>query len=141
MAAFNKFESFVGSLGIEGHQLHTDTIRIYLTNNAPSAASDTNKADLAEIASSGSGYAAGGDDTTNTYAEASGTGTVTVVDVVWTASGGTIGPFRYVVAYNPNHASSALIGWWEYPGSASITLQDGETFTVDFASNALFTLA
>ena len=115
---------------------------MYLTNNAPGAAADTVKGDLAEIASSGSGYTAGGEDSTNTYAEASGTGTVTVVDIVWTASGGTIGPFRYAVAYNSTSgASSALIGWWEYPGSASITLQDGETFTVDFTGNTLFTVA
>ena len=141
MATFNKFESFVGTLGIEGHQLQTDEVKIYLTNAQPSVSADVNKADVAEIASSGSGYTAGGEDTTNTYAEASGTGTVTVVDVVWTASGGTIGPFQWVVAYNDTAASDPLIGWWEYPGSAAITLQDGETLTVDFASNALFTLA
>ena len=55
------------------------------------------------------------------------------------ASGGTIGPFRYVAIYNDTHASDALIGAWDY--GSSITLADGESFTVDFGSNSLFTLA
>nr|NIV10979.1 hypothetical protein [Fodinibius sp.] len=41
----------------------------------------------------------------------------------------------FVVLYNDTHASDALIGWWDY-GSA-ITLQDGETFTVDFGTEIL----
>jgi len=135
MAAFNKFESFVGQVGAEGHQLHTDALKVYLTNNAPSTSADNVKADCAEIASSGSGYTAGGEDSTNEYAEASGTGTMTATDIVWTASGGTIGPFRYAVMYNDTAASDPLVGWWDY--ASSITLQDGETFTVDFGASVL----
>jgi hypothetical protein len=60
------------------------------------------------------------------------------VDVVWTASGGTVGPFRYVALYNDTHASDALIGWWDY--GSGLTLQATETFTVDFGSS-IFTLA
>ena len=32
MATFSKFDCFVGDLGIEGHQLNTDTLMVYLTN-------------------------------------------------------------------------------------------------------------
>ncbi len=112
---------------------------MYLTNAAPDAAADAVKADLAEI-SAGNGYTAGGEDAQNDYTESGGTGTCTGVDIVWTASGGTIGPFRYAVLYNdtPTSPADPLIGWWDY-GSA-ITLQDGDTFTVDFGAS-MFTVA
>lgn len=134
MASFNKFESFVGLLGTEGHQLNTDTLQVYLTNTAPSAASDSVKTDLAEI-SAGNGYSAGGQDISAGYSEASGTGTLTGSDVTWTASGGAINQFQYVVLYNATAASDPLIGWWDY-GSA-VDLADGESFTVDFGASIL----
>lgn len=134
MATFNKFESFVGSLGTEGQQLNTDTINVYLTNATPSASADNVKADLAEI-STGNGYT-GPEDVTNAYSEASGTGSLTGTDVVITASGGSIGPFQYVVLHNSTN--DQLIGWWDY-GSA-LTLADGESFTVDFGAT-IFTIA
>jgi hypothetical protein len=48
----------------------------------------------------------------------------------WTATGGTIGPFRYAVLYNDTTASKNLIAWWDY--GTSITLSAGDTFAVDF---------
>ena len=137
MAAFNKFQDFVESLGLKEHNLNTDTLKIYLTNNAPDAAADADKADLAESVGAGNGYTSGGEDVTNVWSEAAGTGTCAGTDVTWTASGGTIGPFRYVVLYNDTHASDGLIGWWDY--GSSITLNDGETFTVDFGAS-IFTI-
>lgn len=138
MATFVKFETFVGDLGLQVHELNADTIKVYLTNATPSASADSVLLDLADI-SAGNGYTAGGDDVTNTYSETSGTGTCGATDVVFTASGGTIGPFRYAVIYNdtPTSPADPLIGYWDY-GSA-LTLQDGETFTVDFTN--LFTVA
>ncbi len=141
MASFNKFQDFVEQLGKGVHQLQAagHTLKVYLTNAAPDAAADAVKADLAEI-SAGNGYTAGGEDAQNDYTESGGTGTCTGVDIVWTASGGTIGPFRYAVLYNdtPTSPADPLIGWWDY-GSA-ITLQDGDTFTVDFGAS-MFTVA
>jgi hypothetical protein len=136
MADFNKFENFVGDLGLKVHNLNTDTLKIYLSNATPSVSADTVVADLAEI-SAGNGYTAGGADVQNTYSESGGTGTLAGTDVVWTASGGTIGPFRYVVLYNdtPTSPADPLIGWWDY--GSSITLADGETFTTDFGASIL----
>ena len=127
MAAFNKHNDFVEQLGLAKHNLNTDVQKILLTNTAPTAANSV-KADLTEI-TAGNGYTAGGEDIQNTWAEASGTGTLTGTKVVWTAAGGTIGPFRYVDLYNDTQTSPAdpLIGWWDY-GSA-LTLQIGETFS------------
>lgn len=133
MASYNKFESFVGVLGLGDHHLDTDTFNVYLSNAAPSASADDVKADLAEITNQ-NGYTAPVD-TQNGWSEASGTGTMTATDVVVTASGGTVGAFQYVPMYNDTHASDALMCWWDY-GSA-ITLQDGETFTVDFGASVM----
>lgn len=134
MATFNKFECFVGDVGLKVHNLNTDTLKVYLSNAAPSVSADTVKTDIAEI-SEENGYTAGGEDSTNTYSEASGVGTLAGTDIVWTASGGTIGPFQYAVLYNSTAGTSPLIGWWDY-GSA-VTLAIGETFTVDFGASIL----
>lgn len=128
MAAFNKFQQFVQDLAEKVHNLSADQIEIYLSNATPSASADLVKADLAEITNE-NGYAAP-QDTLNTGAEATGTYTLTGTKVVITASGGTIGPFRYVVLFNTTAAGDPLIGWWDY-GSA-LTLQVGETFSVKF---------
>jgi hypothetical protein len=140
MAAYNKFQQFVEDLAKKVHDLHADTLKVYLSNAAPSASADAVKADLAEI-SGGNGYTAGGHDTQNSVSEAAGTATVAAVDVVITAAGGSIGPFQYVVLYNdtPTSPADPLIAWWDY-GSA-LTLLDGESLTIDFGGNSLLTLA
>ena len=138
MASFNKFQDFAEQLGKGIHQLHAagHTLKVYLSNATPSAADDAVKADLAEITMTNEAtHGAGGGDVQNDYTESGGTGTLTGTDVVFTASGGTVGPFQYVVLYNDTAGSDNLIGWWDY-GSA-VTLQDGETFTVDFGASIL----
>jgi len=138
MATYNKFNDFVEQLGKGIHQLHAagHTLKIYLTNTVPDAAADAVKADLAEITAE-NGYPAGGTDAQNDYTEAGGTGTLTCVDIVYTAAGGSLWPLRYAVLYNDTPAAPAdpLIAWWDY-GSA-ITINDGETFTVDFGASVL----
>ena len=146
MATYNKFQDFAEQLLLAKHDFSAagHVFKIYLSNAVPSASLDAVKADLAEIAP-GSGYTAGGEDVQNTMAEAAGTATVTGTKVVWTAAGGTIGPFQYVVHYNDTQASPAdpLVNWWDY-GSA-LALQIGETFTVKFnngdPTGTIFTLA
>lgn len=141
MASFNKYQQFVEDLGNKVHDLvgTNDTFKVALTNTAPNAATHAVLADITEIGA-GNGYSAGGADAQNDGSESGGTLTVTGVDVVFTASGGTIGPFRYAVLYNdtPTSPADPLIGWWDY--GSSITLQDTETFTVNFGAS-LFTVA
>jgi len=140
MAAFNKFEVFTENLAEKVHNFDAaaDVVKVYLSNTAPLATNSV-KADIAEIAA-GNGYTAGGEDTQNATSRSGGTTSVTGVDVTWTASGGSIGPFRYVILYNDTPAAplDPLIAWWDY-GSA-VTLNAGESFTVDFGTS-LFTLA
>lgn len=137
MATYNKFQGFVGYLGLGAMNCNTDTFNCYMTNATPSASADDVKTDLAEI-STGNGYT-GPLDVTNTFSEAAGTGTMGATDVSWTASGGAIAQFQYAVIYNDTHGSDILQNWWDY-GSA-VDLADGESFTVDFAAGGLWTLA
>ena len=140
MATFNKFQQFVEDVTEKVHNLGADTLKVMLTNTAP-VATNTFFANLTEIAA-GNGYTAGGTQATiSSSSQTSGTYKLVLADVVFTASGGTIGPFRYAVLYNDTPISPAdpLIGWWDY-GSA-VTLNAGETFTVDFdATNGVIQL-
>lgn len=130
MATYNKFEPFTEAVAEKIHNLGSDTLKIMLTNSAPVAANEV-KADLTDI-SAGNGYTAGGTAVANvTSSQTSGVYKLVGDDVVFTASGGTIGPFQYAVLYNDTAASDNLIAWWNY-GSA-VTLADGETFTVNFS--------
>jgi hypothetical protein len=137
MATYVKFEQFAEDLGKGVHQLHAagHTLNVYLTNATPSVSADAVKADLAEITNE-NGYTAP-EDIQNDYTETGGTGTLTATDVEITASGGTVGPFRYAVVYNdtPTSPADPLVCYWDY-GSA-VTLQDGEKFTVDFGASVL----
>jgi hypothetical protein len=144
MASAVKFQSFVTRLAAGTHaaalNADTDTLKVYLTNTAPNVSSHAYRADLAEI-SAGSGYTSGGIDAQNAATTSTGTITVAGTDVTWTASSGTIGPFRYAVLYNDTPTTPSadpLIQYWDY--GSSITLADGESFTVDFGAS-LFTVA
>jgi hypothetical protein len=134
MATWNKFNDFVEQLCLQQHELNTDLVKMYLTNAAP-VNTNTVFGTPADI-SAGFGYTAGGDDTTNTMSEnPAGTAEVVAVDITWTAAAGSIGPFQYPVAYNDTNASNFLIGWYDH-GSA-VTLNDGESFKVDFGADWL----
>lgn len=141
MALFRKFNCFLQDLGRGLHNLHTDTLRVLLTNTAPSV-TDTIAGDLTEIAD-GNGYTAGGVEVQNTsFTQTGGLATLYGDDVVITASGGGIGPFRYAILLNDNGDSGGanpLIGWWDY--GSSITLAEGENFTINTdGTNGIFTL-
>ena len=58
MASFNKFNAFVADVANKVHNLGADTLKIMLSNTAPSA-SNAVKTDITEIAAGGD-YTAGG---------------------------------------------------------------------------------
>lgn len=137
MATYNKFQDFSNQL-IRGNQdwdLHV--YKIVLTNTAPvntQTSLDTVTNNPAPAAANG--YPAGGATTTITVSAATGTTTVQGTQVVFTAAGGQIGPFRYAILYNSSSTSpsNAMVAWWDY--GSSITLNDTETFTVQFNSSS-----
>lgn len=139
MAAFNKFNAFAQDIGRKVDNLNADTLKVMLTNVAP-VATNAVLADLTEIAA-GNGYVAGGTQSAgNTYAQSGGVGKLVSGNVVFTASGGAIGPLRYAVLYNSTAAGGPLIGWWDY--GSSISLNGGDTLTVGFdGTNGIFQLS
>jgi hypothetical protein len=78
--------------------------------------------------------------TVSSSSQTTGTYSLVIADKVLTASGGSVGPFRYVVIYNDTPTSPADPPIARYDYGSDITLADGETFTIDFGAN-LFTLA
>lgn len=136
MAVFNKFQAFVEDVAEKKHNLGSDQLVIALTNSAPV---NTNTV-LANITQISYTYCSTRNITTSTSAQTSGTYKLVLTDLVLTASGGAVGPFRYVVLYNDTATNDELIGWYDY--GSSITLASGETLTVDFDnSGGVLTLA
>lgn len=136
MATATKFQAFSENAYEGVHNLGSDTLKVMLCNTAP-VATNSVKADLTEI-SAGNGYTAGGSAITITSSsQSAGTYTLVGNDVVITASGGTIGPFRYAVIYNdtPTSPADPLIQFYDY--GSSITLNDGESFTTDFGASII----
>jgi len=130
MATLTKFYSFVEAIHEKKHNLGSDTLKILLTNTAPSL-SNTQKSDISGELSTANGYTAGGATVTITSsAQSSGLYTLIASDVTWTASGGNIGPFRYAVLYNDTATNDELIGYIDY--GYSVTVASGQTFTIDF---------
>lgn len=142
MATFTKFNAFVENLceAVYNFEPSAHTFRVLLTNSAP-VSTNSVKGDLTEI-SAGNGYTAGGTAITiSSSAQTSGTHKVVMADVTFTASGGSIGPFRYAVVYDdtPTSPADPLCFYWDY--GSSITLASGSSFTVDFDGSAgVFTL-
>lgn len=136
MASFVRFEIFSEDLAKKKHDLHADVLKVMLTNTTPNVATHVVKTDLTDLTAA-NGYPAGGVDTQNTVTRAGLVSSVTGTDIVFTAAGGSIGPFRYAALYNDTQTSPVkpLIGYWDY-GSA-LTLLDTETFTVDFSASQL----
>lgn len=131
MATFNKFNSFVEALAEKVHNLGSDTLSVALTNSAP-VATNTQLSNITEIAYT---YCSTRDITRTSSSQTSGTYTLVMTDHVLTASGGSVGPFRYAVIYNNTATNDELIGWFDY--GSSITLANGETLTLDFGASLI----
>jgi len=138
MSSYNKFNKTVRYLIDAGFNFTSDTFKICLTNTLPSAANAV-FTDITEIAA-GNGYTAGGSATTITESDSGGVATVKGSNVVFTASGGSIGPLRYAVLYDSTNAAKPLIAWWDY--GSSVTLNATETLTVAFdGTNGIFQIS
>ena len=141
MASFVKFSTFVEAVAEGGHNLGSDTINVALFNTAPTAATDTVFAPggAHPPPAAANGYAVS-EAAHVTSAQTAGTYKLVLSDVVFTAAGGSIGPFRYAILYNDTSATDLLIGYYDY--GSSVTLLTGETFTTDFsAANGVLTIA
>jgi hypothetical protein len=133
MASYIKFNSFVEAVAEKVHNLGSDQLKVALTNTDPTAAA-TNYAGLTSpLATTNLVGATPFNITRTSSSQTSGTYSLVLQDLTLTASGGDVGPFRYVVIYNDTATNDELIGYYDYGASASIT--DGNTFTIDFTQS------
>jgi hypothetical protein len=136
MATYTKFQPFVENLAEKVFNLGSDTLKVALTNSAPLATYGT----LSQITEISYTNCSSRNLTIASSAQSSGTYKLTINDLVLTASGGTVGAFRYVVIYDDTATNDELIAFFDY--GSSITLADGETFTLDFdGTNGLLQIA
>ena len=136
MAAYNKFNSFVEAMAEKVHNRGSDTLTVALTAaaNAP-VATNTQLSNLTQIAYTNLSSRVL---TGVTSSQTSGTYTLDADNLVLTASG-TVATFRYIVIYNDTATNDELICWFDY--GSDVTLQNGETFTIQFDAAGIFTLA
>lgn len=144
MASFIKYYQFVENLAKGVHNFTSDatsTVTVALSNTAGDIAQTM--ATLSQITQISYTNCSSRVVTSITCEQTSGTmNLIASNDLVLTASGGTVGPFQYVILYDDDPTSPAdpLIGCYDY-GSA-VTLQATETFTINFDQvNGILTVA
>lgn len=144
MATFVKINDFVAN-AVENMDLESDQLVIALSNTAPSSESSNPTADgngiLGNVTQVSYSNLSSRNLTTTSSGQSSGVYKLVLADLTLTASGGSVAAFRYVYIYNDTVTSPAdpLIGYYDY--GSSLTLNDGDTFTIDFSpSNGVIQL-
>lgn len=142
MATFNKLNGFVEHVAEGVHNLGSGALTLALSNTAPGSESSPPTAStanciLANVTQISYTNCSSRVLTTSASAQTGGTYALTVNDLTLTASGGTVGPFRYIYVYNdtPTSPADPLIGYYDY--GSSITLADTETFLFDAGANII----
>ena len=142
MASFTKVNDFVVNLA-NAMDLDGDTLKVALCNTDPTAGTnvvDDNNGVLANVTEINYANLSSRQLQNVTSTQTSGTYKLSANDLVLTASGGSVAPFRYVVIYDDTVTSPAdpIIGYYDY--GSSLTLNDGDTFTIDIGTNGILTL-
>lgn len=142
MVAYNKFQIFVQDVCNKVHNLASDTLKVALSNVAP-VNTNTILSNITQITAA-NGYTSGGNAVTGVSStQAGGTETLSANVVTFTASGGAMATFRYVVLYNSTPVNGNLIAWWDF--GAGITLNSGDSMVVQWnggtVSGTIFTMA
>ena len=144
MASFVKINDFVAN-AVENMDLESDQLVIALSNTAPSSESSNPTADgngiLGNVTQISYSNLSSRNLTTSSSGQSGGVYKLVIADLTLTASGGSVAAFRYVYIYNDTVTSPAdpLIGYYDY--GSSLTLNDGDTFTIDFSpSNGVIQL-
>jgi hypothetical protein len=145
MATFNKVNDFVVN-AVHNMDLQTDQIIVALSNTAPASESPNPASDgngiLANVTQVSYSNLSSRNVTTSSSTQTGGTYKLVLADITLTSSGGSTGPFRYVYIYNDTVTAPAdpLVGYYDY--GSSLTLNDGDSLTVDFsASNGVLQIA
>ena len=126
MPTIQVFNSFKEAVAEKVHNLGSDTLKVALTNTAPSL-SNTQLSNITQIAGTG-GYAPA-TATVTSSAQSGGTYSLAIGAVTFTASGADFAPFRYFVLYNDTATNDELIGFGDY--GVAYTLPNGQSFTIN----------
>jgi len=139
MATFQVVDEFANFLGKKRDDLSADAFKAMLTDVAPTKAGTQIKADITEIAA-GNGYTAAGVALTGVTWTETGAGTgiwaFTSAAFAWTAAGGSIAQFRYVVIYDDTSTNKDVVGYLDYGSEVNVT--NGNSFTVTPGANGVF---
>lgn len=142
MASFTKVNDFVVNLA-NAMDLDSDTLAVALSDTDPTSGTDVTAdgngvlANITEIAYTNLSSRTLANVTST---QTSGTYKLSADDLVLTASGGSVASFRYVIIYNdtPTSPADPVVGYYDY--GSSLTLNDGDTFTIDIGTNGILTL-
>lgn len=128
MATFTKLPGFIEHLAEGVHNLGTGALTLALSNTAPGSEGTpptgaTTTCILANVTQISYTNCSSRVLTTSSSAQSAGTYSLVVNDLTLTASGGTVGPFRYVYVYNdtPTSPADPLIGYYDYGSSITLT--------------------
>tara|TARA_R110002153_G_scaffold4405_2_gene20852 strand:- start:6289 stop:6726 length:438 start_codon:yes stop_codon:yes gene_type:complete len=145
MATFNKVNDFVLN-AVQNMDLESDQVVVALSNTAPASESPNPATDgngvLASVTQIAYTNLNSRNVTTTSSTQTGGTYKLVLADITLTSSGGSTGPFRYVYIFNDTVSSPVkpLIGFYDY--GSSLTLNDGDSLTVDFsAANGVLQIA
>lgn len=136
----HKFEKVKGDGAIN---FSTDTFKAALFTSSATVTPDVaGLSDLgANQVANGNGYTTGGVTVacTNTSDDSNNRTVIDSANPSWTASGGNIGPFRYVVWYDDTHASDQIMYILDL--GADVTIVSGQSWPVTVDANGLYTIA
>ena len=125
-SALNKFNSFTEAVAEKVHNLGSDVLEVALTNTLP-VNTNTVLANITQVTYTNLNARTL---TVSGSSQTSGVYKLTITDKTLTSTGGSTGPFRYVVLFNQTATNDELIGWYDY--GSSITLGDGESLVLNF---------
>lgn len=137
MATFNKVNDFVKN-AVHNMDLESDQFVVALSNTAPSSESSNPESDgngvIANVTEVAYTNLSSRNITTTSSSQTGGTYKLVLADITLTSTGGSTGPFRYIYIYDDTVTSPAdpIIGYYDY--GSSLTLNDGDSFTVDFSA-------
>lgn len=140
MPTFTLFDEYI-KYQLDGTiDLDSDSFFAILSNTTPDPAADSVYANFTEIAA-GNGYTTKGVSLSSITLAETGAGTGiwlwSAADFSWTATGGAIATFQYVILLDdtPSSPLDPAVGFWDYGTALNITV--GSTFNVDVSTNGI----
>ena len=144
VASISLYDHFVELFGDNTIDLDDDVFKAELYTNAHVfAAANTQRSQISVNAlATGNGYTNPGQNLSAvTWAHTGGVTTFDAADVVWTASGGPIGPARYCVVYDDTTISPLDALCFEANLGSDGVAGDGADFSILWNASGIFTVS